>query len=690
MTWHAAGKCIDLGKMQHPVDGRAWKIFDTRHTYNLPSWLCMKESSLMPTLLILGPKSLGKDIDVYFWPLIDDLKDIWALKGCSGEGYMACPTCNEDTSSVCLLSNTAYIEKNVLENFLNTLLMKDKSKDATKARQDLKNLGIRRKSFINSSKELNYQMGLDPTSSTKLQQYLHSSVATPIIELCLFFKQICARTLIEANMSVIWLDHQEMKKVIWYVLHNSPEIDMYQAKFQSQFSNQDMKEEFPGWFGSQIHQRYIDKDLGVSASGALFTLACGPTSTPISVNSCIGNGVRFVVHNRDECRTTQNSGICSPSEKDREMYYDQLEEILESSGVIVVDNDHDVIHFDNSSDLSLSTSFNDLDVATLNIDSQSMDNDAPPDIIDVDENDDFIDDKDIVPHDLAVFDDEVLTNDDDDVVVVYSRGHGGDAGGDDRPLHVRLAPVAEEGEAENPTGESNLIGEIIREFPMYYPSWHKIEPEKKAGVLGSLWADWDTQIDYWLDPKNDVRGLQNAQNRAKSKMESFETQECPSLIQNYFDTHTVDGVFAQDEARVQYEEMIRLRDLGANTSTGVPYTEDQIMAMVRRGKQWGHIPGVSKVLAGQGRDAISINEPRCTHTNADVDEVNEDNKRLRKELAMLRTIIRSDDRMSQLLTQLESEHEIGSDSESGRGGDDEPGTNEDAGRDEDDDGDEES
>nr|GEV98454.1 hypothetical protein [Tanacetum cinerariifolium] len=173
-------------------------------------------------------------------------------------------------------------------------------------------------------------------------------------------------------------------------------------------------------------------------------------------------------------------------------------------------------------------------------------------------------------------------------------------------------------------------------------------------------------------------------------MESFETQECPSLIQNYFDTHTVDGVFPQDEARVQYEEMIRLRDLGANTLTGVPYTEDQIMAMVRRGKQWGHIPGVSRVLAGQGRDAISINEPRCTHTNADVDEVNEDNKRLRKELAMLRTIIRSDDRMSQLLTQLESEHEIDSDSGSGRGGDDEPGTNEDAGRDEDDDGDEES
>nr|GEX44163.1 EF-hand domain pair [Tanacetum cinerariifolium] len=43
------------------------------------------------------------------------------------------------------------------------------------------------------------------------------------------------------------------------------------------------------------------------------------------------NGVRFVVHNRDERRTTQNSGICSPGEKDRELYYGQLEEILEFS-----------------------------------------------------------------------------------------------------------------------------------------------------------------------------------------------------------------------------------------------------------------------------------------------------------------------------------------------------------------------
>ncbi|GJX42648.1 hypothetical protein Tco_0257638, partial [Tanacetum coccineum] len=83
---------------------------------------------------------------------------------------------------------------------------------------------------------------------------------------------------------------------------------------------------------------------------------------------------------------------------------------------------------------------------------------------------------------------------------------------------------------------------------------------------------------------------------------------------------------------------------------------------------------------------VSINEPRCTHTNADVDEVKVENKRLRKELNMFRTVVWSDDRMSQLLTQLESQHEISGGSGSGGGGDDEPGPDEDAGGDEDADG----
>ncbi|GKB58469.1 proton-dependent oligopeptide transporter family protein [Tanacetum coccineum] len=186
---------------------------------------------------------------------------------------------------------------------------------------------------------------------------------------------------------------------IWYVLHNSLEIDTYQSKFKSEYPKKNMKEEFPGWFGSQIRQRHVDNDPGVSTSSELFALACGPTPTLISLNSCVVNSVRFVVHNHDERRTTQNSGIYSPGGKDGEMYYGQLQEILEFSYFL-----------------------NDLDFATLHIDGQSTDVDTPPDIIDVDEDDDITDDEDALSYDLADSYDEDLVNvdDDDGVDVVYS------------------------------------------------------------------------------------------------------------------------------------------------------------------------------------------------------------------------------------------------------------------------------
>ncbi|GJZ04196.1 hypothetical protein Tco_0537471 [Tanacetum coccineum] len=86
-------------------------------------------------------------------------------------------------------------------------------------------------------------------------------------------------------------------------------------------------------------------------------------------------------------------------------------------------------------------------------------------------------------------------------------------------------------------------------------------------------ADWDVHLAFLLDPKNAAWCAQNAQNRAKSTMESSKTREYPSLIQTYYDIHTVDGVFLRDEERLLYEEMRRLQGLGPNTPTGVPYSD---------------------------------------------------------------------------------------------------------------------
>nr|GEU44545.1 hypothetical protein [Tanacetum cinerariifolium] len=528
---------------------------------------------------------------------------------------------------------------------------------------------------------------------------------------------------------VIRFDAQELKKVIWYVLHNSPEIDTYRSQFKSKFPNKDMKEEFPHWFWSQINLDLFCAPNCVSTTSELFALAYGPTPTPISVNSCVANGMRFIVYSRDKRRTTQNNGICSPGGKDREMYYGQLKKPLRfrifrsklccselsgeafkddqyilatqvkqcfyledmarrqphwnvvehvnhkkfsDGGVIVVEEDPDVIHFDNSSDLPLSTSFNDLDNATLHIDGQSTKVDAPPDIIDLDEDDDIIDDKDALPHDLADSDDEDLVNvddDDDGVDIVYSdvaRGHDDDDGGDDRPLHTIYPPVAgvasltdkitddkgpvpirfEWDDKKNlmPLGDhashwSNSLGVLIREMPLYYPSWQKVSAERKAAILTKIGIQFDLtphmQSQRWTYINAGIQQhLQKLYNTSKASLKAAhwvinpetgtaQSLENPSLIHTFFMTHTVNGVFMQDEDRAIYEEMLRLQALGSNTPSGVPYTEEEINALARKGKQRGNLSGDGRVLPERATNVLIPPPPQCMHNSDDYESTPE-------------------------------------------------------------------
>nr|GEV43988.1 hypothetical protein [Tanacetum cinerariifolium] len=111
-------------------------------------------------------------------------------------------------------------------------------------------------------------------------------------------------------------------------------------------------------------------------------------------------------------------------------------------------------------------------------------------------------------------------------------------------------------------------------------------------------------------------------------MESLATREYPSLIHTFFLTHTVGGVFLNPEDKALYYEMLRLQGLGSNTSTGVPYTEDEIMAIVHGGKQRGHIPGVGRVLMGHG--TFIPPPPLCTHSS-DVAKLKKSEKLLTKQ-----------------------------------------------------------
>jgi hypothetical protein len=48
---------------------------------NLPRWLCNKRKYIMMSGLIPGPQQLENDIDIYFRPLDEDLKELWYNDG---------------------------------------------------------------------------------------------------------------------------------------------------------------------------------------------------------------------------------------------------------------------------------------------------------------------------------------------------------------------------------------------------------------------------------------------------------------------------------------------------------------------------------------------------------------------------------------------------------------------------------
>lgn len=52
-----------------------WLAIITMH--NLPPWMCTQQDNLFFSVVIPGPKDLGKNLDVYLHPLIDELKILW-------------------------------------------------------------------------------------------------------------------------------------------------------------------------------------------------------------------------------------------------------------------------------------------------------------------------------------------------------------------------------------------------------------------------------------------------------------------------------------------------------------------------------------------------------------------------------------------------------------------------------------
>ncbi|GJR97531.1 hypothetical protein Tco_0269705 [Tanacetum coccineum] len=228
-----------------------------------------------------------------------------------------------------------------------------------------------------------------------------------------------------------------------------PEIDTYRSQFKSLFPNKDMQEEFPDWFGSQIRQRHVDNDQDpeVSTTSELFALANGDLHGSISIIKLLRSRrcelqeiIEFkyllfkVALFRVKWFDTSNKGRkvnklvlrnnMTQIDCSREAFKDDQYILVNKSnrssnlkirpkthwegrrtclskkfsdGVsIVVEEILIIIHFDKIIVISpLFYCLNDLNNATLHIDGQSTVVDAPPDIIDVpDEDDDIIGDED--------------------------------------------------------------------------------------------------------------------------------------------------------------------------------------------------------------------------------------------------------------------------------------------------------
>ncbi|KAA0051711.1 uncharacterized protein E5676_scaffold827G00140 [Cucumis melo var. makuwa] len=113
MRWHRDKRVETDDVLRHPADVEGWKHFDSEYpdfasdprnvrlglalygfnpfgqmstsysiwpivllSYDLSPWKCMKETNFFMSLLIPGPRSPGREIDVYLQPLIEELKEL--------------------------------------------------------------------------------------------------------------------------------------------------------------------------------------------------------------------------------------------------------------------------------------------------------------------------------------------------------------------------------------------------------------------------------------------------------------------------------------------------------------------------------------------------------------------------------------------------------------------------------------
>ncbi|GJS72848.1 F-box domain containing protein [Tanacetum coccineum] len=602
-----------------------WPVILT--TYNLPPWLCMKESSFMLTLLIPGPKSPGKDIDVYLRPLIDDLKrgSYWtindfparsSLSGWGGQGYKACPTCKEDTPSVRVLSKITYVGH---KRFL---------KKPYKWRRSLEFNG--QTDNTDPPKEFGRDVILAQLDRLPTRVKVRRYIGSVTLKRTAAYLHIAGCYLIYLSDQTAHSTPPEttIKLNAEYVRSISFDLDT----FFSQTSN-------PKRLGADrlrcLNSSPIDPPMSSADVARSHGGDGGGDDRPPSHVVPTGCGGCFANKGKGKRKPNlggRGAGRLNTRDKTRNL---SLKEIAVAKGPVPIN-------------------FEQGDKQTLNP---------------------------LGPHAAhwSNYIGEVVRS----VPLYYPSW-------EKVPKERKAAIISEIGTLFDlrPHMDSSRWTEISEGINMHLQKayntnkasfkakhWkadpttgtYDVEAIRRARPEEITAAEWDKYIKFWNDPKNLARAAQNRLNRQKSVVTSrqgsrslarlrdemrqaSDTQEYPSLIDTFWRTHTVDGVFPKDEDRRIYEEMKRLEATGE-------YTEDEINALARGGKLRGHIPGVGRVLPSRATSRPSMPAP------------DKSLKSMHRKVDFMMSLFRSDSKYSDMFKEFES----GGASGSGGCGDDEEG-----------------
>ncbi|KAA0068183.1 uncharacterized protein E6C27_scaffold238G001570 [Cucumis melo var. makuwa] len=216
MRWHKDKRCETESILRHPADAEGWKHFDEQYPcfasdarnvrlalssdgfnpfgnmstsysmwpvilipYNLPPWKCMKAPFTFLSLLIPGPRSPGKEIDIYLQPLIDELNELW-VDGIQTYDSFSASFFQLRAALLWTINDfPAYGDLSGWRTKGTILNIDGKTKDTIKAREDLANLKIRKELHI---QEIGNKR-VKPHASYKL-------TAAEKVDFCTFLKSV--------------------------------------------------------------------------------------------------------------------------------------------------------------------------------------------------------------------------------------------------------------------------------------------------------------------------------------------------------------------------------------------------------------------------------------------------------------------------------------------------------------------